>query len=272
VTEAVPAASYESAAAPAQRESVAPVVGFPQGLDANHQSTAEERYWLYGHLGARYDLHASSVVRLIAVHPGLRAAAGGSEESTVADLIAVKSYLVEGRADLDQAAAEGRFDEVRPFVHCVISGLRQLPSYRGAALTGCRLDVGEEPITPGAVVGFTDFRHAAVMHDYPLGGSTECVIWSAVGRRVELLEPDLPLRRVLFQPGSRFRVLDPGDPADPVRRVMLRQIIGDAAYRPLDEGDLAIRKRLAKAVGERDAAAGLPELPVDDGPWSLIAS
>jgi hypothetical protein len=257
--------------------SVGEVSGAFSGVDPQGRSTIEEQTWLRGHLGGRYDRYASTAVRLIAGQPALRAMAGAPGAAVVADLVALCDFLGDGRAALDEAAARGGADAMLPYVHCVVSGLGRLASYRGAAFCGGRLDDGAGLVRPGSVLTDQGVRQAVTSADCVLPGPTEFVIWSATARRLTALEPDRRIRRVAFLPGSRFRVLDAGDPAAAVRRVLLRQVFEDTPRDGLDADDLAVRDRLAAVAALRDGAAEAEaeRLPAPDAvalTWHVTAS
>jgi hypothetical protein len=228
------------------------LIPFPP-VDPRRRSTPEERVWLHTHLGQSYGLHLSRVLRLIATQPSLRLLADAPGDAVVADLVALCAYLAGGRTEMAEALAAGRIESLLPYVHCVVSGLRRLSSYRGVVFCGGQVGVGAGALLPGAVVTEPAIRQAVWTPSCALGGSTEFVIWSVTARRLESLEPEQRAQRVAFPPGSRFRVLDPGDTAQPTRRVLLRQITAGDARDGLDDGDVAIQDRLTRAVALRDA-------------------
>lgn len=224
----------------------------PSVLDPHRHSTAQEHAWLRGHLAVRYDLYSSAVARLIAVRPGMRAP--GGDQASVANLVAVMGYLDGGRAELERAAANGRIETLLPYLHCLVAGLGQLPSFRGVTYCGGEVSASAEPLVHGATVTDYGFRHAVTTAEGALPGSVEFVIWSTTARRLETMGHGRMDGHVIFVPGSRFRVLDPGDPADPVRRIHLREAHRGSDDGPLDQSDRAVLDRLSKAAAERDSA------------------
>jgi hypothetical protein len=235
---------------------------YPQ-IDPNHRATAEEHAWLRRHLGTRYERYANSIVKLTATAPALRQLADAPRDAVIADLVAVRGYLADGQSTWDAALRTGRLDALVPYLHCVTSGLRRLPSYRGVAFC-CGLVDALGGVSVGDVVAERGIRQAVRSAAGELDGSTEFVLWSSSGRRLDVLEPEQQPSRVAFLPGSIFRVLDTGDPSQPVRRILLRQITVGAARDSLDESDIALRAKLADAAAERDEVDTSDRMPPPD--------
>jgi hypothetical protein len=213
-------------------------------------------------------------MRMVANQPALRLLSDAPNAAVVSDLVAVCAYLNGGRTELARALVEGRIDALMPYIHCVVSGLRRLPSYRGIAICGGQVGVAEV-VLPGSVVAEPDIRQAVTTLSCALSGPTEFVIWSATARRLDGLEPEEPVQRIAFPPGSRFRVLDPGDPAQPVRRVLLRQIVSGEASDGLGDDDLAILDRLTKAIPDRDSVGETDRIAPSDADafaWQMAAA
>lgn len=275
--EAVPGAmasatgTGEPPAATVPAKVIAPVHPFPT-VDPSRRSTPEDHAWLRAHLGARYGFHERTVVGMIATAPALRLLADAPTEAVVADLVAVRAYLTDGRAALDEALTAGRINAMLPYVNCVVSGLQRLPSYRGVAFCAGGVGDGTFP-SPGGVLAERAVRQALTRPFVTPEGGTEFVIWSATARRLDVLEPEQPVRRVVFPPSCRFRVLDVSDPDESARRVLLRQVGATGAERPLDDGDVAVRDRLTRIVEELDPADAARRVPDDVAvsAWSLAS-
>ncbi|HEY5835857.1 hypothetical protein [Streptomyces sp.] len=123
-------------------------------------------------------------------------------------------------------------------------GLRMLPVHRGA--TGLRATLDDamrqwyaaQPLLVDANV-----CEASVLGPRDDPGNTDFLIWSVDGRRTDLLDPLRP-DRVLFLPGSRFRILrtEPDTPGV----IMMREIGPEMT--PMDQGlDQAAVRRLIQA-------------------------
>ncbi|MFD8820239.1 hypothetical protein ACFV23_54385, partial [Streptomyces sp. NPDC059627] len=106
---------------------------------------------------------------------------------------------------------------------CVTAGLRRLPSYRGPALL-------HAPAGPAELAWFHEGRVAtewafcsAWTAPYPAApDSVDFLVWSMTARRTRLVDAAFT-DRVLFEPGTRFKVLrTDGDGDRPP--VLLRQL------------------------------------------------
>ncbi len=193
----------------------------------------------------RYDVHARSIARTLASRPGMRAAgAGDTEEALVGDLVAVRAYVSDDGLDVDQSLRSADPSAVLAAAGCIESGLRRLPSYRGAVFRG-----GQAPRNSAAYVPGAPSREAA------LPGDAVFVVWSATGRRTGSLEPD-SADEVVFPANSAFKVLDV-DPANgsPDLRVLLREIPPRAGLvatgSALDDEDTAALERLQQVCADR---------------------
>ncbi|BCJ67319.1 hypothetical protein [Polymorphospora rubra] len=89
------------------------------------------------------------------------------------------------------------------------------------------------------------FTHALIEPPVDLPGTVEVLLWSMTARRTGLLEPaddQYVEGRVLFLPGTRFKVLEVTEPTGDERgRVLLRELSADEpvrAHGPFD--DLAL--------------------------------
>ncbi|NMH99697.1 hypothetical protein [Pseudonocardia acidicola] len=184
------------------------------------EGIARERAWLRRSFAAEYDADAGAVSALLSRVPGLRAGADAAD--VLVDLVALRLYLRrddEALADVIRAARPGPHV---PLGRCAAAGLSRLPSYRGAT----------QVVVPGAA-GLADLyrRHPVVTEWAFLAarrggrpsrpGDLEVRIWSSSARRTPLLDDRVP-DRVVFAPGTAFRVLAVRDGAAPV--VLLREL------------------------------------------------
>ncbi|MDT7709838.1 MAG: hypothetical protein QOG20_5445, partial [Pseudonocardiales bacterium] len=222
---AAPAPAVEPVAVPA-----APVSAPEPGLQPTPDPAAcvcppadgiaRERAWLRRSFATEYDADAGAVSALLSQVPGLRAGADAAD--VLVDLVAVRLYLRrddEALADVIRAARPGPHV---PLGRCAAAGLSRLPSYRGATRV----------VVPGAA-GLADlYRRHPVVTEWALlaaqqggrpsrPGDLEVRIWSSSARRTALLDDRAP-DRVVFAPGSVFRVLAVRDGATPV--VLLREL------------------------------------------------
>ncbi|MEU8471332.1 hypothetical protein AB0F30_26095 [Streptomyces sp. NPDC029006] len=162
----------------------------------------------------------SVAAEILRRHPELTA--DRRDPDAVAALAAVLRRLAAtGEPDGTGAeAAAGR--PVPPDAGLLRAGLRMLPVHRGA--TGLRATL-DEPMRQWyagqPLVADPDVCEASALGPRDEPGNTDFLIWSVDGRRTDLLDPLCP-DRVLFLPGSRFRVLE-AEPAVP-GVVMMREV------------------------------------------------
>ncbi|MFG3015409.1 hypothetical protein ACGFZB_34230 [Streptomyces cinerochromogenes] len=131
-----------------------------------------------------------------------------------------------------------------PDAELLRAGLRLLPVHRGATGLRATLDEAMRQWYAGQpLVIDADACEASAAGPGAEPGNTDFLIWSVDGRRTDLLDPLSP-DRVLFLPGSRFRVLSPGPGVPGV--VMMREVgPGEAAQDP--ELDRAAVRELTRA-------------------------
>ncbi|MEV7289970.1 hypothetical protein AB0O01_36390 [Streptomyces sp. NPDC093252] len=224
----------------------------------SHRPAPAERDGVRAGLGERWDNHAGAVTRALTRLPALRNTA--DPEDAAADLTVLHAYLAEEsgirRALLESLAAGG--GELLPLLGCVASGLRRLPSYRGAAVRSAGGALGEaaELLLPGEELGETG-PIGAVGFDkvYPAVPADHYLIWSMTGRKAAaaLVEPDPAAgpdgdtaAEVLFAPGTRLRVLQVAR-RGAAQVVLLRELpeaAPPAAPGRLDDTDSSVLKRL----------------------------
>jgi hypothetical protein len=235
-----------------------------------------ERGWLRRSLGERFDTAAGFAQRVLSESPGLHTGPRNSASDALTDLAAVRLYLTGATASIDAAIRAGTAGPHVPLARCAAGGLRRLPSYRGPATLRATLSPAEYAwYREGRVVREHSFLAALSGVRRGLPGNTDVLVWSLTARRTSMLVPDIP-DRVLFAPGTGFKVLSSVDGARPV--VMLRELSAsefdqhgrvDDARVPLDEIALAGLQQIStlwqQAEDDADSQAGdpLPEEHAD---------
>jgi hypothetical protein len=207
-----------------------------------------ERAWLRRSLSRQYDDTANFISRILSEVPGLRATAASTPAELHSDLVAVRIYLAGRTRGLDDAVRTASAGPHVPLARCVASGLRRLPSYRGAARLRTELTAAELRWYEGReVVTEWSFTPALTTGRLRLPGSVEVLIWSIAARRTGLIDPVLP-EQVVFLPCTRFTVLRVEDGER--KRVFLREL---AAAEVGADGRLAAPPRSMDVI----AAEGL---------------
>jgi len=201
-----------------------------------------ERSWLRRALSGQYNAVESVVSGIMAESPGLRGRAGTEAAEALTELVAVRLYLFGQSHNLDAAVRGATVGPHVPLARCVASGLRRLPSYRGAALLHARLGAAERAwYREGRLATEWAFCTARTSLTTGPAGSTDLLIWSLTARRTNLIDPGVP-DRVLFLPGTNFKVLrvHPGErPVILLRELSPSEIAQDGRVgvgrTPLDE-------------------------------------
>jgi hypothetical protein len=181
---------------------------------------AEERTWLHKALSDQYDVAASTVSRMLSEVPGLRV--GMEADEVLADLVAVRLYLTGDTEGVDRAVRAATPGPHVPMARCVSSGLRRLPSFRGATQLWAKAGPSElDWYRERALVSEWAFLTASTASRPPRAGEIEFRIWAMTARRTQLIDARVA-DRVLFVPGTNFKVLDVRDEPTPV--VLLREL------------------------------------------------
>jgi len=160
------------------------------------------------------------------MHPG----AGETADDLLADAVALRLYLTGRGAAIDAALRSGTRGPHVPFARCAVSGLSRLPSHRGTTVFAVTPDAGQwELYRQRRLVTDWGFVHALTGPCADQPGEVDVLVWSMTARRTALLEPDDADRvedRVLFLPGTSFKVLDVTTPVPGERRgmVLMREI------------------------------------------------
>lgn len=194
------------------------------------RSLDEERAWLRRTLSREFDTMASSVARIMSEHPGLQSSGGVSADDVLADSVAVQLYLSGRGAAIDKGLRTGATGPHVPFARCAVSGLSRLPSFRGTTVYR----------TSPTEAEWAHYRDRRLITDWSFvnvltgpceaqEGDTDVLVWSMTARRTTLLEPegdDRVTDRVLFLPGTHFKVLELREPSGDGRGAILMREIG----------------------------------------------
>ncbi|WAL66535.1 hypothetical protein ORV05_01570 [Amycolatopsis cynarae] len=188
--------------------------------------TEDDRAWLRETWRERFEAEAERVREVLAANPRL---AGRSPGDTLTEALAVRLYLAGSAGDdLDAALRSGRAGEHVRFGRCTAAGLARLPVLRGPAVTALTPTERQwEFYGENRVLTEWGFLNLLTAPCETLHGDTELLVWSMSGRRTALLEPveDPVPDRVVFPPGTRFKVLDRTEPRSGSRgRIVLREL------------------------------------------------
>ncbi|HET6504083.1 MAG TPA: hypothetical protein VFG87_25320 [Amycolatopsis sp.] len=239
-------------------------VGSPdEGVD-------QEREWMRRSLGERYDDAAGLAARVISESPGLGGLDKAGTKDAIADLAALRLYLLDASPELGNAIRGATVGPHVPLGRCATSGLRRLPSYRGVVMLRARLGESARRYYPeGGLI--TEWGFCAALTDaHPgLPGDTDILIWAMTARRTALLAPEVP-DRVLFLPGTNFKVLQArdGEPNVVLLRELATSEIGESGKvepeeSPLDGVALTGLKRAEEILADTGKARPLPDEHVD---------
>ncbi|MFD8318811.1 hypothetical protein [Kitasatospora purpeofusca] len=201
-------------------------------------SSAAERDTVRAQLGDHYHRCTGRVELLATRLPGLRST---SQDDFKPDLAAVLLHHTDAgvpatRAALIAAARSGD-PELQPFLRCLGSGLRRLPSHHGAVLLGAGAGLDPESVLAHYPTG-RQFREPAPLAGLTApgaelpGSSVEFLVWSATGRRTSVFDPTDGPAQAAFPPGTAFTVVGqvPAD-GDRPACVLLRESGGDPSER-----------------------------------------
>ncbi|WP_052768614.1 hypothetical protein [Streptomyces humi] len=242
-TPAVPASTASSATKEPTGSAGAPAARAGRGDGPDHEK-------LRAHLGPFWKQHRAAVAqiteRLFAANPPAQS------EVTIAELVAVHVYMTAvDDGQLRAALAQGD-DQSRTLLSCLRSGMRRLPSYRGATSSTAAELVSR--VTPEAVgeewTGTLPVRAVSVGRTYPGPATDHVLIWSVTGRRTGT-RPGDDGQDILFTRESRFRVL--GVTRHGAATVGLLQELPQQAHASSPQLDAALLERL-RAVLDLPAA------------------
>ena len=225
---------------------------------------ARDRLHLWSTYGQRYR------EAMEAVRQALRGSWDGASSvrnqriGVVADLAAVRLYLTEEWAWLESRLLEGMVGDHLPLARCVASGLRRLPSYRGPAFAqASTLGMATAWYRENLVVVDQGFWSASASSAVLLDSEPGFLVWSVTGRCTEMVDPHAR-QRLVFAPGTRFKVLEVAEGRRPL--VFMRELFPQEPVeqgpedsrsrniRWLDETTVAELKRAATEQSQRSAA------------------
>ncbi|MGW2525008.1 hypothetical protein ACWC09_50310 [Streptomyces sp. NPDC001617] len=258
-----PASAPPTARPPAVRVQPVPAPG-ACAVPPQH-GVAQERAWMRRALKEHYDSAANHVSRVLSQSPGLRGGSRQSADDVVTDLVAVRLYLTGGTERIDSAVRGATVGPHVPLARCVASGLRRLPSYRGATLLRTTLREAEwQWYGSRRLVTEWAFCSALTTAHPEMAGDVDVLIWSMTARRTALLDPTVP-DRVLYLPGTSFKVLGVRD--EERRVLLLRELTGpeigadgsvDIRRLPLDDIAMAGLEQAATEWRDAKPAVRLP--------------
>lgn len=239
----------------------------------NHRSTAADRQAFRASLGWRFDAASSYVSRLLSERPGLRGLADDGGAAT--DLAAVHLFAAADHHDLVAAV---RADAVpasqRAFLSCLVAGLLRLPSFTGAVVRGtpagsdpaAAYRLGDQILEPGPLIAAADSQ-------VTVPGPAELIIWSSTARRLDGLTDDPADVRVVFLPGTAFRVLQI-NPTTSRSRILLAETPSTWIGRVDDRRDARLLSRLGATGQQRSIREDTSPGHVDpvEWPWADASS
>jgi hypothetical protein len=189
----------------------------------------EERGWLRRTLSREFDSVASSISRVLSEHPGLQGGDAKTNTEILSDSVAVRLYLSPQGAAIDAGLRTARKGPHVPFARCVVAGLGRLPSHRGATVFSASPSREEwKLLSKRSLLTEWGFLNALTAPSADLTGDVDVLIWAMTARRTKLLEPggdEHVDNRVLFMPGTSFKVLDIVEPSERGRgQVLIREL------------------------------------------------
>jgi hypothetical protein len=228
-----------------------------------------ERQWLRRSLSEQYDAVVGSAARVLSEYPGLRTS-GGTIADVLVDLVAVHLYLTGQTRRFDDLVRAGGAGPHIPLARCITSGLRRLPSHRGATLM--RTTLPDHEIgwyrDQGSVTEWA-FAPALTSGRSRVRGDVDVLVWSMTARRTHLVVPE-PSDQVVFLPGTRFKVLTVADTGR--TRILLRELspveidangAAQPGHVPFDEVAINALTEAGEKWLPEDADRDLPELCAD---------
>jgi hypothetical protein len=188
----------------------------------------------------------------------------------------VRVYLSERGIEVDQALRSATVGPHVPFARCVVAGLRRLPSHRGATVFRMT-PTSEQWDTYSSHKLLTEwgFLNALTEPCAAQDGEADVLVWSMTARRTKLLEPDEnPAEdRVLFVPGTSFKVLDVKRPRDgKLGQILMRELAEseidaegrvDANRISLDELAMKSLRRCAERWAQAQPKQRVPSVAAD---------
>lgn len=188
----------------------------------------DERAWLRRTLSTEFGTMTNSVARILSEHPGFQGALSRSSAEVLTDAVAVQLYLTTRGKAVDDALRTAAVGPHVPFARCVVSGLSRLPSHRGPAVFTASPTRGQWDLyRDHKLVTEWGFLHTMTAPPADATGEVDVLVWSMTARRTRLLEAaDGVQERVLFVPGTSFKVLEMTEPESDGGRgqILLREL------------------------------------------------
>lgn len=188
----------------------------------------DERAWLRKTLAAEYGTMSNAVARILSEHPGFQGALSRGSAEVLTDAVAVQLYLSPRGTAIDAGLRTGMVGPHVPLARCVVAGLSRLPSHRGPSVFACSPSPSQWALyRRQRFLTEWGFVNALTTQSQVMPGDTDVVVWSMSARRTRLLEPDAAAiaDRVLFVPGTSFKILELIEPADGARgSILMREL------------------------------------------------
>jgi hypothetical protein len=228
VVEKAPEPVAAAPEAPAEGAKVQPTPSPEAAGLLSRRGIDDERAWLRKTLSHEFGVMANGIARVLSEHPGFQGALSRSSAEVLTDAVAVRLYLSEQGVAIDQALRTATVGPHVPFARCVVAGLSRLPSHRGATVFTTTPTEAEWALYKEKRL-FTEwgFANSLIEPCSSQEGEVDVLMWSMTARRTKLLEPDDDRTedRVLFIPGTSFKVLDMVAPTTGVRgQILLREL------------------------------------------------
>ncbi|MEU1268585.1 hypothetical protein [Streptomyces sp. NPDC005799] len=230
-----------------------PGAGAGAGAGTGSGASGPDHVTLRGLLGPYWEQHRAAVPEI------MECLFSGEErelsDAMTAELVAVHVYMTAvDEAQLRVSLAEGH-DQGRTLLRCLRSGMRRLPTYRGAAMSTAQELVSR--LAPDAVgeewEATVPVRAVSTAQPYPGASVDHVLIWSVTGRRTGTGADEVG-QDILFARESRFRVL--GVVRHGAATVGLLQEMPPQAHNPSAQLDAALLKRLRSMLDLPSAEPG----------------
>ncbi|SOD74991.1 hypothetical protein SAMN05892883_4188 [Jatrophihabitans sp. GAS493] len=233
-------------------------------------SEVDDVHELRRRFGWQFDAATNFVTQLLSERPGLRG--HGRGEETSADLAVVRLFASGADLGLTDAIRAGMVPESeRSTLRWLVAGLHRLPSLTGPVLLGMPEGIdAAAAYEPGEVLVEPAPMRAVVDPNTPLTGPTECIIWSATGRRLDgLVDADQPAQ-VIFLPNTTFEVMAVDRSTSPARILLAETSGGRLDERRRERAETRLR-RIASARAANGVSQSIP-LPSEPAwpPFTLL--
>ncbi|MFE3783639.1 hypothetical protein ACFXPA_36335 [Amycolatopsis sp. NPDC059090] len=257
-----PESAGEEAPSSGRAEPPAPEPPTPEPPAADDLDSARE--WLQFNWAADFGAHKPSVEAVLARNPRVfRSGSAAERAELAADAVALRMYLAGQGLDVDLGLRTGQSGACDAFSRCVAAGLAAMPAYRGGAVSALSPTAAEWAVlSASALVTELGFLNLLAAPCSAAVGDTDLLVWSVSGRKTALLEPaDGVADRVVFAPGTAFKVLESAAPSGDARgRIVLRELpaaelTADGQPAPNRSSLDAMAKKSLRRSEERWAAA-----------------